>query len=207
MTSRRPPLALSTLRPVLARPGRPLKSALGALQRLRLRWIYLKEDIDGIEAELRLMRLGHADVLRQFGASVDRDCTVVGPISLVNARRSLSNLTIAARSHVGSEVFIDLADRVTIAEGATVSMRAVILTHIDVGRGPLIERRPRETGPVVIEPGAFVGAGAIILHGVTIGRESVIPAGVVVTKDVPPFSVLTRAGRVVPEQGRTGDRS
>lgn len=42
---------------------------------------------------------------------------------------------------------------------------------------------------VVIEAGCWIGTRAIILKGVTIGKGSVIGAGAVVTKDVPPYSV------------------
>lgn len=42
---------------------------------------------------------------------------------------------------------------------------------------------------VVIETGCWIGTRAIILKGVTVGRGSVIGAGAVVTKDVPPYSV------------------
>lgn len=42
---------------------------------------------------------------------------------------------------------------------------------------------------VTIEDDVWVGARSIILPGVTIGRGSVIGAGAVVTKDVPPFSI------------------
>lgn len=44
--------------------------------------------------------------------------------------------------------------------------------------------------PVTIEPWADVGTGAILLPGVTIGRGSLVGAGAVVTRDVPPFSVV-----------------
>lgn len=180
----------ASLRPFLRPAGRPIRRGLDAVFRARLNWVYLREDIDGIEAELRRMRSGHADVLRQFGARVDSDATIVGPICIVNARRDFANLEIGPRTHIGSEVFLDLADRVRVEAGATVSMRAVIVTHLDVGRGPLIERRPRATGPVVIEEGAFVGAGAIILKGVTIGREAMVGAGTVIDGDVAPGAVV-----------------
>ena len=43
--------------------------------------------------------------------------------------------------------------------------------------------------PVRIEDGAFIGTNAIILKGVTIGTESVIAAGSIVTKSVPPGEI------------------
>ncbi|MBD3314440.1 MAG: acyltransferase [Chitinivibrionales bacterium] len=42
-----------------------------------------------------------------------------------------------------------------------------------------------KTAPVRIESGAFIGADTIILKGVTIGKNSVVGAGAVVTKDIP----------------------
>jgi acetyltransferase-like isoleucine patch superfamily enzyme len=43
---------------------------------------------------------------------------------------------------------------------------------------------------VTIETGADVGTNAVVLPGVTIGKGSIIGAGAVVTRDVPPFSVV-----------------
>lgn len=193
--SQQGPSFRAVVRPALNVPGRPIKSALAAAERVRLNWIYLKEDIDGIEARLRQMRLGHAAALRQFGAAVASDVVVAGPISIVNADHDFRNLTIERGSHVGSEVFIDLADRVSVGAGATISMRTMILTHFDAGRSPLAARYPRKTGPVTIGPGAYIGAGATILLGVTVGEEALIPAGSIVTRDVPPGAVLTATGR------------
>lgn len=45
------------------------------------------------------------------------------------------------------------------------------------------------TRKVIIEDGVFIGARAMILKGVTIGRGSVIGAGAIVTRDVPPLSI------------------
>jgi len=57
------------------------------------------------------------------------------------------------------------------------------------GGGPAV-RREHEGAPIVIEDSAWIGAGAIILAGVTIGRNAVVGAGSVVTKDVPAGAVV-----------------
>jgi len=46
------------------------------------------------------------------------------------------------------------------------------------------------TGPITIENKVFVGTGATILLGVTLGEGCVVTAGSVVTKSVPPYSVV-----------------
>lgn len=51
---------------------------------------------------------------------------------------------------------------------------------------PIIQQGHQHVKPVKIEKGAWVGANAIILPGVTIGENSVIGAGSVVTRSIPP---------------------
>ena len=52
---------------------------------------------------------------------------------------------------------------------------------------------PSNDQKVVIEDDVWVGTGAIILKGVTIGRGSIIGAGAVVTKDVAPYTIYINA--------------
>jgi acetyltransferase-like isoleucine patch superfamily enzyme len=51
-----------------------------------------------------------------------------------------------------------------------------------------LKRSPRQ--PVIIEDNCFIGLGAIVLMGVRVGHGSIVGAGAVVTKDVPPGSVV-----------------
>ena len=44
-------------------------------------------------------------------------------------------------------------------------------------------------GPVTVEDEAWIGYGAIILSGVTIGKSSIVAAGSVVTHDIPPYAI------------------
>lgn len=53
-----------------------------------------------------------------------------------------------------------------------------------------IRDQPVTTRPIVVEDDCWIGANAVILAGVTIGRHSVVAAGSVVTHNVPAFSVV-----------------
>ncbi|KAJ4143654.1 hypothetical protein NW765_000802 [Fusarium oxysporum] len=44
--------------------------------------------------------------------------------------------------------------------------------------------------PITIEQDCWIGGGAIILPGRTIGKGSTVGAGSIVTKDVPPFTIV-----------------
>ena len=194
--------ALRRIKQAVRPVGLPVKRLVRRLGHLRLRWVFFTGGIEGIQAELRLYHKEHARILRDYGADIADDAIVVGPISLINSvTGDFSNLTIGSGVHIGSEVFLDLAERVTIEPGATLSMRSCVITHFDIGHGPLKQRRPRETGPVTIRAGAYLGVGAIVLHGVTVGREAIIGAAALVREDVPDGAVV---GGVPARQLRPG---
>tara|TARA_A100001391_G_C5079914_1_gene279860 strand:- start:4151 stop:4474 length:324 start_codon:yes stop_codon:yes gene_type:complete len=52
------------------------------------------------------------------------------------------------------------------------------------------EKRAEDDLGVVIEDDVWVGTRAVILHGVTVGRGSIVAAGAIVTKDVPRYSIV-----------------
>ncbi len=52
------------------------------------------------------------------------------------------------------------------------------------------EKRPEDDLGVVLEDDVWIGARAVVLRGVTIGRGSIVAAGSIVTKDVPSYSVV-----------------
>jgi acetyltransferase-like isoleucine patch superfamily enzyme len=154
------------------------------VDRFLLRSTYSRRGIEAVND--RLLRAYRGEVLLStYGARVGRNVVVHGPLIIHNADGDYSNLTIGDDVHLGRLTVIDLVAPVVIERGATVSMGVTILTHTDVGDGPLRARLPRTVAPAHIGPGCYIGANATILPGCPIGREAVIGAGAVVTSPVP----------------------
>lgn len=79
---------------------------------------------------------------------------------------------------------ISIGNRVAIATGV------VIVGSSHPNYSVLSGIYPVDDGPITICDDVWIGANAVILPGVTIGKQSVIAAGAVVTKDVPPCCVV-----------------
>ena len=129
-------------------------------------------------------------ILRRFGAHIGESCDIEAPLVIHNAKGSYANLTIGAHCHIGKEAFIDLTDRVTIGARVTISMRATLLTHMDVGRSPLLDQFPPSQASLRLGEGCYIGTNAVLLAGSDIGESAMIGASALVTKPVPPRSVV-----------------
>ena len=73
------------------------------------------------------------------------------------------------------------------------------------GWGGGVEEVPPRGRDIVIKEGSWLGAGAIVLGKVTIGKGSIVAAGSVVTKDVPDFAIV--AGNPAKQIGDTRNSS
>lgn len=95
---------------------------------------------------------------------------------------------------IGKNVFFNTGcsfqDRggITIGDGSQIGMNVTIAS---LNHGiPLETRNTTYSSPVTIEKNVWIGSNATILPGVRIGENSIIAAGAVVTKDVPPNSIF-----------------
>jgi len=130
--------------------------------------------------------------LRIFGARIGQE-TIIHQLDFINLYRTgWRGLKIGRDCFLGKGVFLDLADEIRLGEQVTISSRAMILTHTNVGYRdhPLQKSFPQFSRPVVIKKGAFIGANCVVLPGVTIGERAFIAAGAVVTKDVPAETLM-----------------
>lgn len=100
------------------------------------------------------------DVIIGDHTRVGIHCTVIGPVCIGN--------------------------HVNLAQGITVTA----LNHNFADSNRKIDEQGISTKPVVIGDDVWIGANAVILPGVTIGRHVVVAAGAVVTKDVPDYSLV-----------------
>lgn len=95
---------------------------------------------------------------------------------------------------VGKRVFInhgcEFMDRggITLGNDVLIAPKVNLIT---IGH-PLnpADRRATHTAPIVVENGVWIGAAATVMPGVTIGENSVVAAGAVVTRNVPPGKVV-----------------
>ncbi len=103
-------------------------------------------------------------------------------------------ISIGNNTCIGSNFFLASIDEIVIEDDVLISDRVFISDHIhnyeDI-KTPIIEQPLKKKGKVLIKKGSFIGVNAVIMPGVTIGKNSVIGASSVVIKDVPDFAVAT----------------
>jgi acetyltransferase-like isoleucine patch superfamily enzyme len=103
----------------------------------------------------------------------------------------LRGVQIGSDLHIGMATLIETSfpEWVSIGNHVTIGMRTTIIAHM-LGLPPRQDGKKEKYASVRIEDEAFVGPGVIILPNVTIGRGAVVTAGSVVTRSVPPLTMV-----------------
>lgn len=104
--------------------------------------------------------------------------------------RNHPKLIIGRGSIIGDNAILDARNGIEIGENVNFSSNVSIWTEQHDHRDPLFRCRSDKSFMVRIGNRAWIGPNVIILHSVTIGEGAVVAAGAVVTKDVPPFSLV-----------------
>ena len=101
------------------------------------------------------------------------------------------NLIIKDGVHSTRNLTIQCANKIVIEKDVLIASDVFII-DFNHGINPLTNNyldNPLDCSEVIIKKGAWIGNGAIILPGVVIGEKSIVGAGSVVTKSVPPYSI------------------
>ena len=102
-----------------------------------------------------------------------------------------SLMEIGTDTWIGQGCFFHSAGGLKIGNAVGIGPMVKILTshHDDINLNVPVLELPLVFKPVIIEDGADIGTGSVILPGVRVGRNSIIGAGSVVNRDVLPFAV------------------
>jgi acetyltransferase-like isoleucine patch superfamily enzyme len=93
---------------------------------------------------------------------------------------------IGALSYIGCSGYIEIGNNVMMGPRVNLMAENHNFERTDV---PMKEQGVTRSF-IIIEDDVWLGVGSTVTAGVTIGRGSIIAAGAVVTKDVPPFSIV-----------------
>ncbi len=151
------------------------------------------------------------------GTAIDDYCLLdarsleQGPFRLGRRVLVARNCTLQSKSDRGS---IDIGDGSVISANSSLHAIGGIRFGQNVGLGPHcfvggglykfddpdtppIKQQFYSTGPITVQDNVWIGAGVLILEGVTIGTGSIIAAGSVIREDVPPYTIVTPHQRQV----------
>jgi acetyltransferase-like isoleucine patch superfamily enzyme len=133
------------------------------------------------------------------GAGVRERCTVGDSVVIGRGVTVENDTTIGSRTRIQSGAYVTAY--VTIEQDVFIAPMVVTTNDNYMGR---TERRLTEMRGCTIRRGARVGGGAHILPGVEIGEEAFVATAAVVTRDVPPRTIVmgvpARPVRDVPEE-------
>jgi acetyltransferase-like isoleucine patch superfamily enzyme len=135
---------------------------------------------------------------------------IVGENSRIGARtRIWAFVNVCDGAVVGDDC--NLCDHVFVENGAFVGNRVTVKTHVSLWTGIALEddvfigpgvvftndHRPRSRKPLaefartIVRRGASIGGGVVVCPGLSIGEYALVGAGSVVTKNVPPYALVT----------------
>ncbi|MBW4518926.1 MAG: acyltransferase [Scytolyngbya sp. HA4215-MV1] len=113
------------------------------------------------------------------------DCHFYFPFYIINP----GNLEIGNGVSIGTYVHMWCQGGITIGNRVLIASHTAI-TSVTHNHSKADMRKDTIRQPVIIEDDVWIGAHAVILPGITIGKGAVIGANSVVTKDVAPYSIM-----------------
>jgi carbonic anhydrase/acetyltransferase-like protein (isoleucine patch superfamily) len=119
------------------------------------------------------------------------DGALIGRDSVISAKDG--PLSIGPRANIGAGCILYASTNLEIGADTMLAAQCYVGGGRYTSRGRIdvpIAEQPEPRRGVRIEADCWLGAGAIVVDGVTVGRGSIVGAGAVVTRDVKPYSVV-----------------
>ena len=166
-------------------------------------YVNLREPVDFASCGAKVFGEGLSLVV--FGNWADLEPVVtanaaaIADIVIENDRRNsgvplLDIRNIRARIEPGAVIRekVEIGEGTMIDMGAVLGGRAIVGNRCHIGAGTVLAGvvEPASATPVVIEDDVMIGANAVVIEGVRVGRGAVVGAGAIVIKDVPAGAVV-----------------
>lgn len=121
---------------------------------------------------------------KKFNARIEPGAIIRNQVEIGDNAVIMMGAVINIGAEIGEGSMIDM--------GAILGGRAIVGKHCHIGAGTVLAGvvEPPSAQPVVIEDDVLIGANAVVLEGVRVGKGAVVGAGAVVTKDVPAGTVV-----------------
>lgn len=153
------------------------------------------------------MRIDGRCWLRDIEWPLRPRCIALGEGAMLDRRVVLlatcdsARITIGTRTYINRDTFLDASELIEIGDECMIGPGVYITDHDHAFDGAAAPGAlPLVSSPTRIGPRCWLGAKVVVLKGVTIGEGTVVGAGSVVTKSLPPRVVAVGApARVVKE--------
>ena len=153
-------------------------------------------------AEISAALEANADKIEDYVVENDRRNSALPLLDMKNINARIEpGAIIRDQVEIGDNAVIMMGASINIGavigSGTMIDMnvvmggRATVGNNCHIGAGAVLAGviEPPSAQPVIIEDEVLIGANAVVLEGVRVGKGSVIAAGAVVTQDIPPYSV------------------
>lgn len=129
-------------------------------------------------------------LMREFGFQVGRGTMIWDTPQLFGGKNLHKNISIGNFCLISIGSYWDLAAPIQLGNLVGISPETMLITGMHDIRNPKNRVGQMKAHPVTICDGAWLGSRCIVLPGVTVGEGAIVGAGAVVTKDVPPHTLV-----------------
>lgn len=129
------------------------------------------------------MSAEYAAVLKEiFGEQIGTGSYIAPPLS----GAAIDQMKIGSHVFINSNLLAMARGGITIEDDVQIAGNVSLLSN---NHDPY-DRMVLTCKPIRIQKGAWIGANAVILAGISVGKHAIVGAGAVVTKDVPDYAVV-----------------
>ncbi|QPC46179.1 2,3,4,5-tetrahydropyridine-2,6-dicarboxylate N-acetyltransferase [Mangrovibacillus cuniculi] len=154
-------------------------------------------------AEIQEALTTNASKIEDYVVENDRRNSAIPLLDMKNIKARIEpGAIIRDQVEIGDNAVIMMGASINIGsvigEGTMIDMnvvlggRATVGKNCHIGAGSVLAGviEPPSASPVIVEDDVVVGANAVILEGVRVGKGAVVAAGAIVVNDVPPYTVV-----------------